>query len=319
MIYTFSKTTHVTSPARRRQSGASQSLGLWRFPPLPLDVAGDREIFRIVFGILRPGRRWGIVASSSLLPSASAGSRPATNAAPATAMSATMPNAPPPPPPSSSASAGSAVARLTGMPPNAADASSLAPFATEGFRAGSASRFVAARAATRAGRTATCRRRGACRWSAARARRSFRACGASGRDARRSHWTSSGGCTVRRLVRCGGVGETGADALPRAGRRVGRRARSTHSSPWSWCVRFTRRSSSYGAAADEPGELGVRAPTSNSKRAFFTRAFQRQSHVSNRANRQDFARLPLAEEIARIYCQRQTPTTRSHRASHRRD
>ena len=65
--------------------------------------------------------------------------------------------------------------------------------------------------------------------------------------------------------------------------------------------------------------LGVRAPTSNSKRAFFTRAFQRQSHVSNRANRQDFARLPLAEEIARIYCQRQTPTTRSHRASHRRD
>ena len=75
MIYTFSKTTHVTSPARRRQSGASQSLGLWRFPPLPLDVAGDREIFRIVFGILRPGRRWGIVrvvvASST---SASAGS-----------------------------------------------------------------------------------------------------------------------------------------------------------------------------------------------------------------------------------------------------
>ena len=240
-------------------------------------------------------------------------------------MSATMPNAPPPPPPSS-ASAGSAVARLTGMPPNAADASlTLAPFATEGFRAGgSASRFAAARAATRAGRTATyVDDEGACRWSAARARRSSRACGASARarDAwRRSHWTcQSGGCTVRRLVRCGGVGETGADALPRAGRRVGRRARSTHAAPWSWCARFTRRSSSYGAAADEPGELGVRAPTSNSKRAFFTRAFQRQSHVSNRANRQDFARLPLAEEIARIYCQRQTPTTRSHRASHRRD
>ena len=149
------------------------------------------------------------------------------------------------------------------MPPNAADASlTLAPFATEGFRAGgSASRFAAARAATRAGRTATyVDDEGACRWSAARARRSFRACGASARarDAwRRSHWTcQSGGCTVRRLVRCGGVGETGADALPRAGRRVGRRARSTHSSPWSWCVRFTRRSSSYGAAADEPGELG---------------------------------------------------------------
>lgn len=121
-----------------------------------------------------------------------------------------MPNAPPPPPPSS-ASAGSAVARLTGMPPNAADASlTLAPFATEGFRAGgTASRFAAARAATRAGRTATCvDDEGACRWSAARARRSSRACGASARarDAwRRSHWTcQSGGCTVRRLVRCGG-------------------------------------------------------------------------------------------------------------------
>lgn len=67
------------------------------------------------------------------------------------------------------------------------------------------------------------------------------------------------------------------------------------------------RSSSYGAAADEPGTLGVRAPTSNSKRAFFTRAFQRQSHVSNRANRQDFARLPLAEEIARIYLSTTNP------------
>jgi len=78
------------------------------------------------------------------------------------------------------------------MPPNAADASLLAPSSMEGFRAGSASRFVAARAATRAGRTATCSDDGgACRWSAARARRSFRACDASGRDARRrSHWTS---------------------------------------------------------------------------------------------------------------------------------
>ena len=94
-----------------------------------------------------------------------------------------MPNAPPPPPPSS-ASAGSAVARLTGMPPNVAvDTSLLAPFATKGFRAGSASGFVAARAVTRAGRrTATCSDDGgACRWSAARARRSSRACGASGR------------------------------------------------------------------------------------------------------------------------------------------
>jgi hypothetical protein len=94
-----------------------------------------------------------------------------------------MPNAPPPSPPSS-ASAGSAVARLTGMPPNVAvDTSLLAPFATEGFRAGSASGFVAARAVTRAGRrTATCSDDGgACRWSAARARRSSRACGASGR------------------------------------------------------------------------------------------------------------------------------------------
>ena len=63
-------------------------------------------------------------------------------------------------------------------------------------------------------------------------------------------------------------GETGADALPCAGRRDARRARSTRSSPWSWCVRFARRSSSYGAAADEAGELGPRAPTSNSKRAF---------------------------------------------------
>ena len=65
--------------------------------------------------------------------------------------------------------------------------------------------------------------------------------------------------------------ETGADALPCAGRRVGRRARSTRSSPWSWCVRFARRSSSYGAAADEAGELGRERQRQIPNEPFFVR------------------------------------------------
>ena len=210
------------------------------------------------------------------------------------------------------------------MPPNAADASlTLAPFATEGFRAGgSASRFAAARAATRAGRTATyVDDEGACRWSAAsetfvsRVRR----VSARARRVETKPWTcQSGGCTVRRLVRCGGVGETGADALPRAGRRVGRtRAQRTRHRGHGACVSSTlfklwRR-----------GRRARRAGRASANVKFQTSLFHTcfSASVSRVESRQSpgFCAAPIGREIARIYCQRQTPTTRSHRASHRRD
>ena len=54
---------------------SSQVLGLGRVSALAVLATRDGEVFLVVFGILRPGRRWGIVcvvvASS---PSASAGS-----------------------------------------------------------------------------------------------------------------------------------------------------------------------------------------------------------------------------------------------------
>ena len=199
------------------------------------------------------------------------------------------------------------------MPPNVAvDTSLLAPFATEGFRAGSASGFVAARAATRAGRTTTCSDDGvACRWSAARARRSSRACGASGRardeaigrrraGVQSDGWFHEGGAVgvadgSRRVTLRGAPSRT-ARALNALVTVVMVRAfRSTLFELW----RRGRRGWRAG-----PASANVKFQTSL---FFFRTCFSSQESLRTCAcmskcrNRQDFARLPLAEEIARIY------------------
>ena len=129
--------------------------------------------------------------------------------------------------------------------------------------------------------------------------------------ARRSHWTSSGGCTVRRLVprgRCGGGGRWESTRyLARGAESDGARAQRARHRGHGACVSLD----ALRAMAPRPTRLASWARERQRQipnEPFFVRTcFSSQESLRTCAcmskcrNRQDFARLPLAEEIARIY------------------
>ena len=125
----------------------------------------------------------------------------------------------------------------------------------------------------------------------------------------------SGGCTVRRLVprrRCGGGGRRGPRRyLARGAESDGARAQRARHRGHGACVSLD----ALRAMAPRPTRLASWARERQRQipnEPFFQHvpgAFpaKEPAHVSKIAS--DFARLPLAEEIARIFIQGQTPST----------